>query len=198
MGYDVNACGSATIPADKVLEAGRAFVTAVRAHEDTDKDWSPDVTTPKAVCALIGQHSELFAPSTSIVGDGSLIMSAPDDYFRRLDEEEWIFEALGPFFDGESGFEFTGEDGAKWLWEFNANGVKEVDSALVYGPYMEAPGVIDAIVAALYPDESLPVDEDHAAVLDNIRKIITEGGFGPFAGLTPLATLAATAEGEES
>ena len=196
MGYDINACGSATIPADKVLEAGRAFVIAVRAHEDTDKDWSPDVTTPKAVCALIGHHSELFAPS--VEKDGSLLMSAPDDYFRRLDEEEWIFEALGPFFDEGSGFEFTGEDGAKWLWEFNANGVKEVDSALVYGPYIAAPSAVKLIVAALYPDGKLPVDEDQGAVLDSIRNIITESGFGPFAGLTPLATLAEVAEGEES
>ena len=196
MGYDIYASGVSTIPKDKVLEAGKAFVVALYKEGQIAADApAPPIKSAKQVLALFSWYDEIFFP---VMEDDGSITFQSEDNFRRLSEEEWIFEALGPFFDADSGFDFQGEDGAKWLWRFNANGLVFKDGETVYGNDAKAPHLIEKIAGVLYPNGELPVGkQDSDEMIYAICKIITDGGFGPFAGMTPLDMLATVVDDDD-
>jgi hypothetical protein len=193
MGYDVWVDPSAGIAADKVPAAARALWDEALKRELIEPDSTPYSTAEDLEDAVNEGFSE-YIFTVEACGNGSLDFRAKEDYCRRPDEDQWIFEAMGPFIDGC--IEFKGEDGALWRWDFSEKGgLEEVDSDVVFGADIKAPAAIKKIVEVLYPDgKPNNIQSSYPQVLDEIETILREAGFGPFAGMSDLDAIAKAVE----
>lgn len=186
MGYDVYGSGEAWIKADQVESALAALTKAAAAKGDTTVQ--PDWNLGKAI-------EEVTACFYSVdQANGDIVISPSDDAFRHLDDDLWAFEALAPFIEEGSIFEFTGEDHYQWMWTFDGKTVEDVGSEVVYGADRNAPKVCTEIVRLLYEGGAIKSHSDPQAVLDQIEELVRKAGYGPFAGMDALDAIAKAAE----
>jgi len=188
MGYDVRIYSSARIPADKVEAAAQALWEAARNRElicEEDK-----LRTAEDIAEVVNEGFSESAFRIDVSDDGSACIECSDDYVRREEEDQWIFQAMGPFIEGD--IDFEGEDGYKWRWSFSEKGLEELGSEVVYGNDVKAPDVVEKIIDVIYPDGRLDTEYggDMLGALHLIENIIREAGFGPQAHMTELERLA--------
>jgi len=194
MGYDVRIEGWLGIPAEKVEEAAKALYDAA----GTLGKWNAEAAEA-AVCSDLGLEAAVndgLSDGCFFVrpdfDNGSVGIEGNDDYVRREEEDEWIFEALAPFID-DGALELHGEDGNQWLYRIKGGTFASVHGEVVYGIDAQAPEVLEKIIGLLYSDGK-PVcleGSDAIGTLDAIENIIREAGFGPQAGLSELDRMAA-------
>lgn len=195
MGYDIHGSGQVRIAADKVQAAYDALQDAI--IENGSYEDLPDraeLPIAKRLAALADDVTECFYCASTDAGE--VTIEPIDDSFRRVSEEEWVFEALSQYADADSEITFTGEDSYQWKWSFETGKLVEVDSHQVWGRDGRAPHIAGEVEDLIYDSGTgkIRVHEDPQAVLDQIEEILRKNGFGPFAGLGALDILAKAAE----
>lgn len=185
MGYDITGDGEATLPLKDVPGAIKALK---KAHREKHKAGS--IAYLKDAESLVANIEKLTGCFVANVRDDVIDFRPSDDVFRHLSEDQWFFEAIGHLLVGE--FEFRGEDGIQWRWDFGVNGFEEVDSKLVWGREAEAPHIAGEIEDLIYDSATNKIRDhkDPQAVLDQIEELLRKNGYGPFAGMEVLDILA--------
>ena len=194
MGYDVRVEGYLRIPAEKVEAAAQALYAKAAVLKGWSNSDMRAVCTPEGLEAAVNDYN--LSDGNFFVrpqDDGSVLVEGSDDYVRREEEDEWIFEALAPFMDNdELGLE--GEDGERWLYRISGGKFEVAYGTTVYGNDAKAPEVVERIVALLYLDGKPLTAEldgsDAIGTLYAIESLVREHGFGPQAGLTELERMA--------
>jgi len=204
MGYDVRIEGWLEIPAEKVEAAAKAlYAKAIEL-----KGWDTD--DERQVCTAVGLEDAVndglsegcfYVRPTD---NGSVGIEGNEDYVRREEEDEWIFETLAPFID-DGDLELQGEDGNQWLYRIKGGKFENVYGTTVYGIDALAPEILEGIIKVLYPNgKPLSASEDcnggqivsaeHSAclsTLEELEDLIRNAGFGPQAGMSELDRMAA-------
>ena len=113
MGYDVRINCGASIPADKVPAAAKAlWEAAVKEHEKLSEADTPIYSTAKDIELAINENLSEYVFRVELCDDGGVFFEACEDCVRHEENDQWIFEAMGPYIDGS--IDFVGEDGYKW------------------------------------------------------------------------------------
>lgn len=193
MGYDISGSGTATILAKDIHGAAKALCVF---NQTQDNGVDPKALsalkrrpTAKDLCSVLNWASEVF--NFDVTSGGDIQISPVDDCFRRLEEHAGLFDALAPFIKAGSVFDFTGEDGARWIWRFDGAERCEEDGEVLFGEAARAYEPLTKILDILYPDGKMPpCDVDPEWSLDEMRRIVSQAGFGPHAGKAPLDIIA--------
>lgn len=192
MGYDVWASGKAIIPAAKVQQA-KDILEETYAEFDAENEANREVYRKFSFSQMIF-HSPLVADTELVHVDeseGVVVLTLPEDSFRRPDEVEQLFDALAPTINPDCVFEFSGEDGTQWRWTFKAGAFYEDHAEVVYGDGKAEKAVecLRAIVGLLYPDNKVKNDWSPETV-GQIADLLRDHSFGPLAGLDLLQVIA--------
>lgn len=201
MGYDIYTSGDWEIGEDNAGDAIQAMLKGYAEKDgyNTIEDWIkaeepiPDpLEDPMRYIENRLERATIYW-TDDVVG---FSIGFGDDCIRTPQDDEWLFEILAPFADPDAYIHFEGEDGYKWTWEVENGEFVEIGSETVYGNDVNAPAVLQKIVAVIYDPENddLPLSAlqgvDHEAIISQIENIIREGGFGPQAGKSELDRLA--------
>lgn len=186
MGYDIYVDGRVLLPKENIRSACEALIEASKQHTG---GWEPKARNAAALVSFI-EDQTCFGASKDA---SAVIIEAPEDCVRRVNEDEWVFEALGPFIARGGVFDFRGEDGLQWKWSFEGK-LDIEDSAVVFGADCNAPAICKDLVNLLYDGSKIRVHADPQEALDRIEGWLRKHGFGPFAGLDTLDAIAKAVE----
>lgn len=199
MGYDVYANGEWTVKADKI-EGFKLALLKQSAEKDGYESVDEWAEAEDFICdprtEFVGWCQDRFDESLCVyITDEDISISFCDDSMRDVEDYRWVFELAAPFAEEGDCIGFQGDDGYKWSWDVVRGKFEEMDSAVVYGPDVNAPDTIQKIVELVYP-EGRPVTADALEafqweqIVVKIEDLLREAGFGPQAGMNELDRLA--------
>lgn len=110
------------IPADKVAEA----VKALKAMPEKHYSWVNDFQSLKTLAEIMREwrypvEFDDHGNVTAIFFEG-----------EKIGDEVQLFETLAPFVKAGSFIEMSGEDGARWRWEFDGKTMNENEARVVW------------------------------------------------------------------
>lgn len=205
---DVCIEGELTIPATKVLEAGKLLLEAISEKAELVPACIPpkyvkQIETPKGILELLEESFERF--EVVLETNGSLTFSM-EDCCRHEEYDQWIFEALAPVID-DGEFCMSGDE-YQWKWMIEGGELSESSGEMIFDHDSKAVPLIEELVALVYPEhlKGLPfaADPDHrdscdcqsysqtaySDLVDRIENLLRVTGYGPQAGKTELDRLA--------